>query len=81
VLENGHVLSGNSVLCLLIRALDSVGITTGAQAERLWNRASIPGRGTDLSLYQNVQAVWGSPSLLFNTYHGILTPHGGVGGG
>lgn len=78
MLENGHVLSGNSVLCLLIRALDSVGITTGAQAERPWNRASIPGRGTDLSLYQNVQIGCGDlPSLLFNAYHGILTPRGG----
>lgn len=60
VLGNGHMLSGNSVLCLFIRALDSVGITTGAQAGRPWNRASIPGRGTDLSLYQNAQTGCGA---------------------
>jgi hypothetical protein len=54
VLETGHVLFGNSVFCLFIRARNSVGITTGAQAGRPWNRASIPGRGTGLSLYQNV---------------------------
>lgn len=47
--ENGHVLSGNSVLYLFIKALDSVGITTGAQAEGPRDRASVPDRGTDLS--------------------------------
>jgi hypothetical protein len=61
VVDNGNVLSGSSVFyCLFIKALYSVGITNGTQAERPWNRASIPGRGTDLSLYLNVKTGYGA---------------------